>query len=97
MTPAQIAKLTEQAKRGKAMMAASEKAAEEAGRVFDSYATTLATFNSHVARVKTENAALTAMMADFGNAESVINATFQDTSVNVRPAEGAELAKVSEG
>lgn len=92
MTPAEISKLTEQAKRAKVLMARSSVAGERARAVNDSYETTLGTFEANVERVSKEDAALIAAMAAMGNAGPILEEAFQDDkAVDAKPKETAHL------
>lgn len=77
MTPAEIAKLTDQATRAKALMVKSAASGEKAKAVFDSYEATLAKFDANVAQVKANDQSLNSVLATMGNAEVVLDAAFQ--------------------
>ena len=101
MTPAEIGKLTEQARRAKTLMTRSSTSGERAKTVFDNYEKTLATFDANVELVSKQDAALSAAMAAMGNAGPILDAAFQDEDavkpVNAQPSEGAGLPKVNGG
>ena len=101
MTPAEIAKLTEQAKRGKVLMIASAAAGAKAGPILDAYEASLTRFVNNMDRVKSETIALDAAMAAMGNAGPILDAAFQDEEsdnpVSAQPSEGAGLPKVNGG
>lgn len=102
MTPAEIAKLTEQAKRAKSLMARSSHSGERAKTVFDRYEQTLANFEANVERVDKQDAALASAMAEMGNAGPILDEAFQDgatpkVAVNAKPSETAQLAAVKSG
>jgi hypothetical protein len=95
MTPAEIAKLTEQANRGRDLMAQSAKSGERAGTVFDRYEQTLSQFNANVERVAKEESALKSAMIAMGNAEPVLEQAFQDSKKQedgVRPTNGSGIS-----
>jgi hypothetical protein len=98
MTPAEITKLTEHARRAKNLMERSSRTASRAEFVMDNYEKTLSNFESQVERVSKEDAALAAAMAGMGNAGPVLDAAFQDDTslqddapVSAKPSETAHL------
>lgn len=99
MTPAEIAKLTEQAKRGKALMVRSSTSGDRAKTVFDNYEKTLAAFDANVETVSKRDADLSAAMSAMGNAGPILEEAFQDEKpaepVGVRAAENAHLPAVN--
>jgi hypothetical protein len=101
MRPSEIAKLTEQARRGKALFASAEPVAAKAKLVFDEFEQTMDMFNAHVSDTSKQTAALKAMMAEMGNAGPVLEATFQDEKatgpVSAKPEEVAHLPKANGG
>src|ERR1700677_3034854 len=78
MTPAEIAKLTEQAKRAKALMTRSSVSGERAKTVFDNYEKTLTAFEANVEVVSKRDADLAAAMSAMGNAGPILEEAFQD-------------------
>jgi hypothetical protein len=101
MTPAEIAKLTEQAQRAKTLMAKASQSGAKAKNVNDSFEQTLARFDSNVDQVSKQDAALQAMMAAMGNAGPILDQAFQDDApaapVSAKPGENAHLAAVNGG
>lgn len=89
VTPAEIAKLTEQAKRGKALMARSSTAATRSLTVFDNYEATLARFEAGVDQVDSQEKALAAQLMAMGNAGPILDATFSDGKTEIPPTEAA--------
>jgi hypothetical protein len=101
MTPAEIAKLTEQAKRASTLMRRSSTSGNRAQTVFDNYEKALAAFEANVELTDKNTAALNAAMAAMGNAGPILDAAFQDEEsdnpVSAQPSEGAGLPKVNGG
>lgn len=95
MTPAEIAKLTEQAARAKALMTRSSKSGANAKMVFDRYEGTLNAFDANVERVSKEDAALTATMAAMGNAGPVLEQAFQDGDAGKQTITTADVGKLT--
>lgn len=93
MTPVEITKLTDQAKRAKRLLERSATASEHARVVNDRYEGTLSTFEAHVDRVSKEDAALTSVLAAMGNAGPILEEAFQDGKVSTHPEEVAHLPK----
>lgn len=85
LTPAEIAKLTDQAIRGKALMAKSSKSAVRATTVFDNFEATLARFDAGVDGVDQQEKALAAQLTAMGNAGPILDATFQDDKAAKTP------------
>lgn len=86
MTPAEIAKLTEQATRGKALMARSSRAATRSTTVFDNFEATLTRFETGVEQVDQQEKALASQLTAMGNAGAIIDATFSDGADKRPPA-----------
>jgi hypothetical protein len=89
-TPAEISKLTDQARRAKALMAQTTVTLNSADRVITNYEKTLNSFASHVDRISKEDAALSATIAEMGNAAPALEAAFQPDTPS-KPAETAHL------
>ena len=96
MTPQEITKLTEQARRAKTLMQRSATSGERAKAVMDNYETTLTNFEANIERVSKEDAALAAMMSAMGNGGPVLEQAFSNdaTPVSANPSETAHLHKV---
>lgn len=107
MTPAEISKLTEQAKRAKELMARSSVSGLRATKVLDRYEETLGRFDDHVTDLSKRDAELTATLAAFGNAgpelddafreDKVTNGSGGSTVVSAKPAETAHLPESKPG
>lgn len=91
-TPAEISKLTEQAKRAKALMAKTTTTLNTADKVITNYERTLSSFASHVDRISKEDAALTSTLAEMGNAAPALEEAFQSDT----PAKPSETAHLNE-
>lgn len=89
-TPAEITKLTEQARRAKALMNKTTTVQVSANKVMTNYEKTLSNFSAHVDRISKEDAALAAMMAEMGNAAPEIENALNG-STEAKPAETAHL------
>ena len=96
MTPNEITKLTEQARRAKTLMARSAASGERAKVVMDNYEGTLTVFEEQIERVSKEDAALAAMMSAMGNGGPVLEQAFSNDShpVSADPSETAHLHNV---
>jgi hypothetical protein len=81
MTPAQIAKLTEQATRTKALMARSSTSGDRAKTVLDNFEGTLNRFDAGISQVDSQEKALAAQLQAMGNAAPVLDAAFPDGAV----------------
>ena len=91
-TPAEISKLTDQARRAKALMAQTTVTLNSADRVITNYEKTLNSFASHVDRISKEDAALSATLAEMGNAAPVLDTAFtEDNKTPSKPSETAHL------
>ena len=99
MTPLEITKLTEQARRAKSLMQRSADSGERAKVVMNNYEKTLVNFEENVERVSKEGAALAAMLSAMGNGGPVLEQAFSHDDhsqpVSANPSETAHLHKVS--
>ena len=103
MTPNEITKLTEQARRAKTLMQRSADSGEHAKIVMNNYEKTLTNFEENIDRVSKEGAALAAMMSAMGNGGPVLEQAFSNDGdsaarsaapVSANPSETAHLHKV---
>jgi ABC-type transporter Mla subunit MlaD len=98
MTPAEITKLSEHAKRAKALMQRSSVTAERAAQIIENYERTLSNFENHITSVQKNDAELSAIIAAMGNGAPVLEDAFRDSQpqgeTHAKPSETAHLSEV---
>ena len=94
MTPAEITKLSEHAKRAKALMQKSSVAGDRAASIMDNYEKTLAKFEEHLATVERNDADLSAALSAMGNGGPILEDAFREAPAGVAPSEHAHLSEV---